>query len=199
MRSLEIVLFRKPSPPLDLEEKLVLCRAGLTPGLPHAPRAAWTSLPPRQRPSRCPSMTTPTRTRVSNLTNCRYHGADVSSMRAGDGSPRARVAQQQPQPQEQPQFRTAIAADATAIDGSALATSTPSFKKLARVVQRELGHRDRARRAYLRRDAQTDPSARPPRSTHVVRWSRRAFACSRRGDRHERYSRSRRMTWVTTV
>ena len=63
-------------------------------------------------------------------------------MRAGDGSPRARVAQQQPQPQEQPQFRTAIAADATAIDGSALATSTPSFKKLARVVQRELGHRD---------------------------------------------------------
>jgi hypothetical protein len=51
----------------------------------------------------------------------------------------------------------------------------------------------RARRAYLRRDAQTDPSARPPRSTHLVRWSRRAFACSRRGDRHERYSRSRRM------
>ena len=57
----------------------------------------------------------------------------------------------------------------------------------------------RARSAYLRRDAQTDPSARPPRSTHLVRWSRRAFACSRRGDRHERYSRSRRMTWVTTV
>ena len=69
---------------------------------------------------------------------------------------------------------------------SALATSTPSFKKLARVVQRELGHRDMQGTPRIPAQRCAD---RPERKASAVNALSALVAesvcraCSRRGDR----------------